>query len=233
MNSEVLGPQRSLLKDTLKFLGSHLNRKCTNPTFCQIQKILTKVANLRLPKYKLDIGVIAMQGRDRILIIEDDPAVGESLRDSLTSNGFHAEWKASGGEGIRHAQSELQDLVILDGRLPDGSGFDFFRQIRQMRLRQPILMLTARREEADKILGLEIGAEAMSAEEVRFLTSRPPSFVFLSIQPRTRGRWSAEGRFWTPYKATTPTLRAKEPSTSTSDASERRSSLIPAGRPSS
>ena len=42
-------------------------------------------------------------------------------------------------------------------------------------------MLTARREEADKILGLEIGAEAMSAEEVRFLTSRPPSFVCLSI----------------------------------------------------
>ena len=72
---------------------------------------------MRLPKYKLDIGVIAMQGRDRILIIEDDPAVGESLRDSLTSNGFHAEWKASGGEGIRHAQSESQDLVILDGRL--------------------------------------------------------------------------------------------------------------------
>jgi len=66
-----------------------------------------------------------MQGRDRILIIEDDPAVGESLRDSLTSNGFHAEWKSSGGEGIRHAQSESPDLVILDVRLPDGSGFDF------------------------------------------------------------------------------------------------------------
>ncbi|HCH07947.1 MAG TPA: hypothetical protein DEW32_01935 [Dehalococcoidia bacterium] len=94
MNSEVLGPQRSLLKDTLKFLGSQLNRKCTNPIFCQIQKILTKVANWRLTKYKLDRGVIAMQGRDRILIIEDGPAVGESLRDSLTSNGFHAKWKS-------------------------------------------------------------------------------------------------------------------------------------------
>ncbi|MDP6454222.1 MAG: response regulator transcription factor [SAR202 cluster bacterium] len=100
-----------------------------------------------------------MQGRDHILIIEDDPAVGESLRDSLTSNGFQAEWKSSGGEGIRHAQSESPDLVILDVRLPDGSGFDFCRQMRQMRLRQPILMLTARREEADKILGLEMGAD--------------------------------------------------------------------------
>lgn len=100
-----------------------------------------------------------MQGRDRILIIEDDPAVGESLRDSLTSNGFHAKWKSSGGEGIRHAQSESPDLVILDVRLPDGSGFDFFRQMRQMRLRQPISILTARREEADKIFGLEIGAD--------------------------------------------------------------------------
>ena len=125
MNSKVLGPQRSPLKDTLKFLGSQLNRKCTNPTFCQIQKILTKVANLRLTKYRLDIGVIAMQGQDGILIIEDDPAVGESLRDGLTSNGLHAEWKSSGGEGICHAQSESPDLVILDVRLPDGSGFDF------------------------------------------------------------------------------------------------------------
>ena len=196
---------------------------------------------MRLTKYKLDIGVIAMQGRDRILIIEDDPAVGESLRDSLTSNGFHAEWKSSGGEGIRHAQSESPDLVILDVRLPDGSGFDFFRQMRQIRLRQPILMLTARREETDKILGLEIGAddyltkpyspgelpglgsrspasgvrriwpprtptlctpetwlstgaEAMSAEEVRFLTSRPPSFVCLSILAQNAGQVVSRGQ---------------------------------------
>ncbi|MCH7801822.1 MAG: response regulator transcription factor [Chloroflexi bacterium] len=100
-----------------------------------------------------------MQGRDHILIIEDDPAVGESLRDSLTSNGFQAEWKSTGGEGVRYAQDASPDLVILDVRLPDGSGFDFCRQMRQMRLRQPILMLTARREEADKILGLEMGAD--------------------------------------------------------------------------
>ena len=182
-----------------------------------------------------------MQGRDRILIIEDDPAVGESLRDSLTSNGFHAKWKSSGGEGIRHAQSESPDLVILDVRLPDGSGFDFFRQMRQMRLRQPISILTARREEADKIFGLEIGAddyltkpyspgellawvrallasgvrriwppgtptlctpetwlstgaEAMSAEEIRFLTSRPPSFVCLSILAQNAGQVVSRGQ---------------------------------------
>ena len=186
MNSEVLGPQRSLLKYTLKFLGSQLSRKCTNPIFCQIQKILTKVADWRLTKYKLDRGMIAMQGRDRILIIEDDPAVGESLRDSLTSNGFHAEWKSSGGEGIRHAQSESPDLVILDVRLPDGSGFDFFRQMRQIRLRQPILMLTARREETDKILGLEIGTDdyltkPYSPGELPGLGSRSPASGVQSV----------------------------------------------------
>ena len=49
--------------------------------------------------------------------------------------------------------------MILDVRLPDGSGFDFCRQMRQMRLRQPILILTARREEADKILGLAMEAD--------------------------------------------------------------------------
>ena len=61
-------------------------------------------------------------------------------------------------------------------------------------MRQPILMLTARREEADKILGLEIGAEAMSAEEVRFLTSRPPSFVCLSILAQNAGQVVSRGQ---------------------------------------
>ena len=61
-------------------------------------------ANWRLAKYKLGRGAIAMRDRDRILIIEDDPAVGKSLRDSPTSNGFHVEWKSSGGKGISHAQ---------------------------------------------------------------------------------------------------------------------------------
>lgn len=96
----------------------------------------------------------------RILLIEDDPAVARSLKDGLTRDGgYPVTWKASGSEGVRYARDHNPHLIILDVRLPDGSGFDFCRQIRQLGLRQPILMLTVQREETDKVLGLEMGAD--------------------------------------------------------------------------
>ena len=95
----------------------------------------------------------------RLLLIEDDPGVARSLRDGLEQEGYEVVWKSSGADGVRHARDHGPHLIILDVRLPDGSGFDFCRQLRQLKLRQPILMLTARREEADKVLGLEMGAD--------------------------------------------------------------------------
>ncbi len=95
-----------------------------------------------------------------ILLIEDDPAVARSLQDGLTRDGgYPVMWKASGTEGIRCAREQNPHLIILDVRLPDGSGFDFCRQMRQLGLRQPILMLTVQRDETDKVLGLEMGAD--------------------------------------------------------------------------
>ena len=95
-----------------------------------------------------------------ILLIEDDPAVARSLQDGLTRDGgYPVTWKASGTEGIRYARDQNPHLIILDVRLPDGSGFDFCRQMRQLGLRQPILMLTVQRDETDKVLGLEMGAD--------------------------------------------------------------------------
>jgi DNA-binding response OmpR family regulator len=94
-----------------------------------------------------------------ILIIEDDTAVAESLRLGLTREGFAATWKSSGEEGVAYAQKHAPQLILLDVRLPDGSGFDFCRQLRQLGLRQPVIMLTARQEELDKVLGLEMGAD--------------------------------------------------------------------------
>jgi DNA-binding response OmpR family regulator len=95
-----------------------------------------------------------------ILLIEDDPAVARSLQDGLSRDGgYPVTWKASGGEGIRYARDQNPHLIILDVRLPDGSGFDFCRQMRQLGLRQPILMLTVQRDETDKVLGLEMGAD--------------------------------------------------------------------------
>ncbi|MBI1256513.1 MAG: response regulator [Chloroflexi bacterium] len=96
----------------------------------------------------------------QILLIEDDPAVARSLQDGLTRDGgYPVIWKASGTEGLRYARDQNPHLIILDVRLPDGSGFDFCRQMRQLGLRQPILMLTVQRDETDKVLGLEMGAD--------------------------------------------------------------------------
>jgi DNA-binding response OmpR family regulator len=94
-----------------------------------------------------------------ILIIEDDPAVAHSLQDGLEREGYAVTWKETGTAGVVTARDHSPQVILLDVRLPDGSGFDFCRQMRQLGLRQPIIMLTARREEMDKVLGLEMGAD--------------------------------------------------------------------------
>jgi DNA-binding response OmpR family regulator len=95
----------------------------------------------------------------RILVIEDDPAVAQSLQAGLEREGYAVTWKDTGTAGINYARDHNPHLIVLDVRLPDGSGFDFCRQMRQMGLRQPVIMLTARSEEMDKVLGLEMGAD--------------------------------------------------------------------------
>jgi len=94
-----------------------------------------------------------------ILLIEDDPAVAQSLKDGLEREGYHVTWKASGADGMAHARNHNPHLILLDVRLPDGSGFDFCRHMRQSGLRQPIIMLTVQRDEIDRVLGLEMGAD--------------------------------------------------------------------------
>ncbi len=95
----------------------------------------------------------------RILLIEDDPAVATSLRDGLQKDGYTVTWQPTGEEGIEYARNGDPHLIILDVRLPDGSGFDFCRQMRLLGLRQPIILLTVQRDEIDKVLGLEMGAD--------------------------------------------------------------------------
>ena len=100
-----------------------------------------------------------MDQPSRILLIEDDPAVARSLRDGLERDGYVVTCEDNGGTGVAYARDHNPHLIILDVRLPDGSGFDFCRQMRGLGLRQPIIMLTARREEMDKVLGPEMGAD--------------------------------------------------------------------------
>lgn len=94
-----------------------------------------------------------------LLVIEDDPAVARALQDGLARDGYTVTWKNTGREGIAFTREQNPQLVILDLRLPDTSGFDVCRELRRLGLRQPILMLTVQRDEIDKVLGLEIGAD--------------------------------------------------------------------------
>lgn len=94
-----------------------------------------------------------------ILIIEDDPGIGQSLREALLREGYQVTWKDNGIAGVEYARDHRPHLIILDVRLPDGSGFDFCRQIRQAGLKMPVIMLTVQREETDKVIGLEMGAD--------------------------------------------------------------------------
>src|SRR5687767_2603188 len=102
---------------------------------------------------------MTMERPYHLLIIEDDPAVAHSLSYGLTLEGYQVTWKASGWEGVACAQQAQPHLIILDVRLPDGSGFDFCRHMRQNNLRQPIIILTVQSQEIDKVLGLELGAD--------------------------------------------------------------------------
>lgn len=100
-----------------------------------------------------------MQQPAHLLIIEDDPAVGRSLRTGLEREGYTVTWQQTATAGVNFAREHQPHLIILDVRLPDGSGFDVCRQMRRLGLRQPIMMLTVQRDEVDKILGLEMGAD--------------------------------------------------------------------------
>jgi DNA-binding response OmpR family regulator len=100
-----------------------------------------------------------MDQPNHILIVEDDPAVARSLQDGLVRDGYAVTWNNKGTDGVTSARDDHPHLIILDVRLPDGSGFDFCRQMRQLGLRQPILILTVQRDEIDKVLGLEMGAD--------------------------------------------------------------------------
>ena len=96
---------------------------------------------------------------ERILIVEDERAVARGLEYGLAREGFEVLWADTGQRALRLASALDPQLVLLDIRLPDISGFDVCRQLRAQGRRMPILMLTARDEEVDKVLGLELGAD--------------------------------------------------------------------------
>jgi DNA-binding response OmpR family regulator len=96
---------------------------------------------------------------ERILIVEDEPAVARGLEYGLQKEGFDVLWAESGEQALALVAEREPDLILLDVRLPGINGFDVCRQLRDDGWRQPIVMLTARDEEPDRVLGLELGAD--------------------------------------------------------------------------
>jgi two-component system, OmpR family, response regulator RegX3 len=94
----------------------------------------------------------------RILLVEDERSITEPLAAALEREGFVAEVASTVADALEAANRQQPDLVLLDVMLPDGSGFDVCRELRQSS-NVPIIMLTARGEEADRVIGLELGAD--------------------------------------------------------------------------
>jgi two-component system response regulator VicR len=96
---------------------------------------------------------------ERVLVVEDESAVARGLVIALQEEGFRVELAEDGQSALELAGSHNPHIILLDIRLPDINGFDVCRKLRQSGHRMPILMLTARDDAMDKVLGLELGAD--------------------------------------------------------------------------
>ena len=135
---------------------------------------------------------------ERILYVEDERAVALGLKYALTSEGFDVIWVETGRQALETARSEDPHVILLDIRLPDISGYDVCRQLRAEGMRQPILMLTARDEELDKVLGLELGADdyVVKPYGLRELISRIRALLrraYGELATASTGDWQAFG----------------------------------------
>jgi two-component system catabolic regulation response regulator CreB len=95
-----------------------------------------------------------------VLIIENEPAIAETICYALNTDGFKTHWSATGADGIQQTLALQPQLIILDIGLPDMNGFDVLRAV-QAKLAEPppVIFLTARTEEIDRVVGLELGAD--------------------------------------------------------------------------
>src|SRR5262249_52705801 len=103
--------------------------------------------------------VVSRDMGKRILLVEDEPGLVLTLNDRLTSEGYDVDTERDGEAGLERASNDAFDAIILDVMLPRKNGFDVCRDLRQRGVNTPVLMLTARGQLVDKVVGLKLGAD--------------------------------------------------------------------------
>jgi DNA-binding response OmpR family regulator len=127
-------------------------------------------------------------GKTRILIVEDEPAMVQGLRDNFEYEGYEVISAADGAEGLERALRDQPDLVVLDVMMPKMSGLDVCKQLKGKKPSIPIIMLTARGQEIDKVVGLELGADDYVTKpfSIRELMARVKA-VLRRVSPQSPG----------------------------------------------
>ncbi|NUZ04249.1 two-component system response regulator CreB [Piscinibacter koreensis] len=97
--------------------------------------------------------------KPRVLIVEDEPGIADTLQYALRTDGFEPAWCATGEAALQSVAANPPALVILDVGLPDASGFEVFKRLRALAEHLPVIFLTARSDEIDRVVGLELGAD--------------------------------------------------------------------------
>ena len=95
----------------------------------------------------------------RILVVEDEPDIAFGLEEDLRRNGYEVQTVGDGASALLRARGEAWDLILLDVMLPRVDGFEVCRELRRSRVKTPVILLTAKAQEAEKVLGLELGAD--------------------------------------------------------------------------
>jgi DNA-binding response OmpR family regulator len=131
----------------------------------------------------------------KILIVEDEQAMLIGLRDNLEFEGYEVDTADRGDDGFKKIQANAYDLVLLDVMLPGMSGFDVCKKTRAQGIETPIILLTARGEELDKVLGLELGADDYVTKpfSLRELLAR----IKVILRRTSNGRTTSAGHYIT------------------------------------
>ena len=116
---------------------------------------------------------------ETILIIEDDPVMLRGLKDNFEFEGYHVKTASDGDTGLKEALRLQPDLIILDLMLPKVNGYEVCRFLREEKLEMPIIMLTAKGQESDVILGLKLGADDYVTKpfSIKELLARAEAFL--------------------------------------------------------